>query len=100
MSVVRINAMSIPAERAEEFLTRFAARPHQIEHTDGFEGFQVLRPADDRTTWLVVTQWRDAESYEAWYAARPQRDPGSVTYADGWELWAFDVVEAAESATA
>lgn len=98
MSVVRVNAMGIPEGQGRDFVEAFSARPHLVENTDGFEGFQVLRPTDGRTTWLVVTQWRDAAAYEAWYATRPERDPDTVTYADGWELWSFDVLEQASPA--
>ena len=100
MSVVRINAMTMKDGHGEDFLHRFSARPHTIEHADGFEGFQVLRPLDDRSTWLVITQWRDSAAYESWYAGRPHRDPDSVTYAEGWELWAYEVVETASPASA
>lgn len=93
MSVVKINALQISEGGGEEFLDRFSARPRKIEHVDGFEGFQVLRPSDERTTWLVVTQWRDEAAYDQWYAGRPARDPESITYADGWDLWSFDVIE-------
>lgn len=93
MSVVKINAMQIPADKGEEFLERFSKRPHRIEEVDGFEGFTVLRPNDERGIWLVVTRWRDDAAYQAWYGQRPARDPKSVTYASGWELWSFDVLE-------
>ena len=93
MSVAKINALRIAEGCGDEFLQRFGKRSGAIEHMDGFEGFQVLRPSDDRTTWLVVTWWRDEAAYESWYSGRPQRDPDSVTYADGWELWSFDVLE-------
>ncbi len=58
----------------------------------------MLRPNDDRHTWLVVTQWRDTAAYESWYGARPPRDPATVTYADSWQLWSFDVLETATPA--
>ncbi len=93
MSIIKINAMDIPEGQGEVFLERFAQRPHRIEASDGFEGFQVLRPSDERATWLVVTRWRDEAAYEAWQAGRPHRDPGSVTYATGWDVWSFDVIE-------
>jgi heme-degrading monooxygenase HmoA len=28
--------------------------------------FELLKPIDDRTTWLVVTRWRDEAAFEAW----------------------------------
>lgn len=98
MSVVKINAMQIPEGKGEEFLERFSKRPHKIEQVGGFEGFKVLRPNDERGTWLVVTEWRDDDAYTAWYGERPARDPQSVSYATGWELWSFDVLEDAKPA--
>ena len=48
MSVVRINAIDVPAERAEEFEARFAARAGEVSSSPGFEAFELLRPSDDR----------------------------------------------------
>ena len=70
MSIVKINAISVPAERADMMAQRFAARAGEVGKSEGFEEFQLLRPADDRTTWLVYTRWRDEESFEAWRAAQ------------------------------
>ena len=92
MSIVKINALDISEGHGEEFLARFSARPGNIEKADGFEGFQVLRPTDSRATWLVVTRWRDEAAYDAWFNKRPPRDPKTITYADGWDVWSFDVV--------
>ncbi len=97
MSIVRINAISVPAERSEELAARFAARAGQVEKMDGFEEFQLLRPTDGRQTWLVYTRWRDEASFEAWVQssafqhghARPEGQQGPV--ATGSELWSFDV---------
>lgn len=63
MSVVRINAIDVPPERADEMARRFAARAGEVEKADGFEEFQLLRPTDDRTTWLVYTRWRDEAAF-------------------------------------
>ena len=100
MSVVKINAIEVPAERADEMARRFAARAGEVEKSEGFEEFQLLRPTDDRTTWLVYTRWRDEESFQAWLASRafvhghtqhghteggePQRPVGT-----GSELWSY-----------
>ena len=48
MSVVRINAITVPAERAEELERRFAARAGQVSGSPGFEAFELLRPSDER----------------------------------------------------
>jgi heme-degrading monooxygenase HmoA len=97
MSIVRINAITVPAERADEMAARFAARAGQVEQTDGFEEFQLLRPSDDRETWLVYTRWRDEDAFLAWAQsgafqaghARPEGPKGPV--GTGSELWSFTV---------
>jgi heme-degrading monooxygenase HmoA len=70
MSVVKINAITVPAERADQLAARFAARAGQVGRSEGFEEFQLLRPTDDRTTWLVYTRWKDEESFQAWMASQ------------------------------
>ena len=66
MTVIKINALTVPAEMGDEVATRFAARAGAVDGFDGFEGFELLKPTDDRTTWLVVTRWRDEAAFEAW----------------------------------
>jgi heme-degrading monooxygenase HmoA len=66
MTVIKINALTVPAEMGEEVARRFAARAGAVDGQEGFEGFELLKPVDDRTTWLVVTRWRDDASFEAW----------------------------------
>ncbi len=110
MSIVKINAIEVPAERADMLAQRFAARAGEVGKADGFEEFQLLRPSDDRTTWLVYTRWRDEEAFEAWRSSQafggthgggagahggPQPQGGPV--ATGSELWSF-LVEQREAA--
>jgi heme oxygenase (mycobilin-producing) len=66
MTVVKINAITVPADSGDELARRFAARAGAVDNQEGFEGFELLQPTDGRTTWLVVTRWRDEESFEAW----------------------------------
>jgi heme-degrading monooxygenase HmoA len=95
MSVVKINAITVPADKADEMAARFAARAGQVEQSEGFEDFQLLRPDDGRETWLVVTRWRDEDAFNAWVQSRafsqghaqPQGAGGPV--ATGSELWSF-----------
>ena len=101
MSVVKINAIDVPAERADEMAARFAARAGQVERADGFEEFQLLRPADSRTTWLVYTRWRDEETFQAWVGSQAfqrghahSEGPGGPV-ASGSELWSYQVVQTA-----
>ncbi|MGP7999338.1 MAG: antibiotic biosynthesis monooxygenase family protein [Streptosporangiaceae bacterium] len=66
MTVIKINAITVPADSGDELARRFAARAGAVDDQDGFEGFELLKPADERTTWLVVTRWRDEDSFQAW----------------------------------
>lgn len=66
MTIIKINAITVPADSGDELARRFAARAGAVDNQDGFEGFELLQPTDGRTTWLVVTRWRDEESFETW----------------------------------
>ena len=69
MSVVRINALTVPKERAEELEARFAARAGEVSSSPGFEAFELRRPADDRDVYLVYTRWRSDEDFQAWVSS-------------------------------
>ena len=66
MSVVKINAISIPEGMGPELETRFAARAHAVDDQPGFERFQLLRPVAGDTRYFVVTQWESEEAFQAW----------------------------------
>jgi heme-degrading monooxygenase HmoA len=67
--VIKINAITVPEGSGDELAKRFAARAGAVDDQDGFEGFELLQPTDDRTTWLVVTRWRDEEAFNAWVSS-------------------------------
>jgi heme oxygenase (mycobilin-producing) len=69
MTVIKINAITVPADSGDELARRFAARAGAVDDQDGFEGFELLKPTDERTTWLVVTRWRDEEAFQAWLSS-------------------------------
>ncbi len=69
MTIIKINAITVPADSGDELARRFAARAGAVDSQDGFEGFELLKPTDERTTWLVVTRWRDEESFQAWLSS-------------------------------
>ena len=101
MSVIRINAITVPEGSGDELARRFAARAGAIDSVDGFEGFELLRPTDDRRTWLVVTRWRDDAAFDAWVGSqafehghkRPEGSAAPVAVAS--ELWSYEVAERA-----
>jgi heme oxygenase (mycobilin-producing) len=98
MSVVKINAITVPKERADELVARFAARAGQVSGSPGFEAFELLSPADERETFLVYTRWRSEDDFQAWMNSpafqeghRAHGTQGPVSTQS--ELWSFDVVQ-------
>jgi heme-degrading monooxygenase HmoA len=68
MSVVKINAIHVPAGQGAELEKRFAARKHSVDGSKGFEGFQLLRPVKGDDRYFVVTTWDSEESFQDWAA--------------------------------
>lgn len=102
MTVVKINAITVPADSGDELARRFAARAGAVDSQDGFEGFELLKPTDERTTWLVVTRWRDEAAFQAWlhspafghgHRSAAERGgggaPGPVGVSS--ELWSYEI---------
>lgn len=69
MSIVKINAISVPEGAGPELEKRFAARQNAVDSAPGFEGFQLLRPVAGEERYFVITRWADEESYNAWREA-------------------------------
>ena len=69
MTIIKINAITVAADSGDELAQRFAKRAGAVDDQDGFEGFELLQPTDDRTTWLVVTRWRDEDAFNAWVSS-------------------------------
>jgi heme-degrading monooxygenase HmoA len=100
MTVIKINAITVPADAGDELAHRFAARAGAVDGAPGFEGFELLRPTDERTQWLVVTRWADQASFDAWTqsaafahghqgASAPAAHGGPMSTAS--ELWSYEV---------
>jgi heme oxygenase (mycobilin-producing) len=101
MTVVKINAITVREGSGDELAHRFAQRAGAVDDADGFEGFELLRPTDDRETWLVVTRWRDEEAFNAWVASPAFAHGHRGSLGGGEErpvgrhseLWSYDIVE-------
>lgn len=101
MSIVKINAITVPGEHGDEVARRFGERAGAVDGMDGFEGFELLRPTDDRETWLVVTRWRDDEAFQGWIRSPQFADGHREALARGSdapealpisaELWSYEV---------
>ncbi|MDO9380074.1 MAG: antibiotic biosynthesis monooxygenase [Nocardioidaceae bacterium] len=102
MTVIKINAISVAEGSGDELAHRFAARAGAVDGQEGFEGFELLQPTDERTTWLVITRWRDEETFQAWlsspsfahgHRSQSERDGGDAPKPVGMhsELWSYAV---------
>ena len=95
MSIVRINALTVPPGAGDDLEARFRKRVGEVEKMPGFEGFELLRP-DEGDTWYVYTRWESVEAFQAWVEsesfsrghARTSENP--VAHASA--LLAFDIV--------
>jgi heme-degrading monooxygenase HmoA len=68
MTIIKINAITVPTD-GDELARRFAARAGAVDDQPGFEGFELLKPTDERKTWLVITRWADDKSFQAWVSS-------------------------------
>lgn len=98
MSVVVINAITVPADRVEMFEQRFAARAGEVSGMPGFEAFELMKPTDGRDVFLVYTRWESQEAFRNWMSS-PAFQHGHQQHAEGGpvgsasEVWMFDVIQ-------
>lgn len=102
MTLIKINAITVASDSGDELAKRFAARAGAVDGQSGFEGFELLKPTDDRRTWLVVTRWADEESFQAWVnspsfghghrsAEERAGEPAPSHVGVSSELWSYEV---------
>ena len=94
MTFVSITALTFPPGAQGEIEKRFADRKKAVDAAEGFQGFELLRPAFGEERYFVMTRWDSREAYQDWSSARPtgghdddQRRGMSV------ELLGFEVVQ-------
>ncbi len=103
VTIIKINAITVATDSGDELAERFAQRAGAVDGQDGFEGFELLKPTDERTTWLVLTRWRDDDAFNAWvsspaFGAGHQREAqpddqgaGPRPAAMASEIWSYTV---------
>ena len=103
MTVIKINAISVPKGIGSEVASRFAARAGVVDGTEGFEGFELWEPKDGRDQWLVVTRWLDDASFEksrssgqAAHAHKPKEGVTEKPLNLSAELWHYSVSVASQ----
>ena len=95
MSVVAINALTVPEPARPELEKRFAERKHSVDDAPGFEGFQLLRPVAGGDQYFVYTQWATREDFEKWRAYRKSahESMGKKPVTESANLLEFEVVD-------
>jgi heme-degrading monooxygenase HmoA len=107
MTIIKINAITVPAD-GDELARRFAARAGAVDDQPGFEGFELLRPTDERKRWLVITRWANDESFQAWVSSpafghghrgATDQPAGADTPRVGMssELWSYESADGSSS---
>lgn len=99
MSIVKINALTVPEEMREQLEQRFASRAGMVESSDGFEWFELLRPVEGTDKYLVYTRWRSEEDFQKWMSGsmRPGggHSGGGQPAATDSSAWSFEVIQQA-----
>lgn len=106
MSYVAINVLTVAEGAGGTLEERFAARQGAVDSAPGFEHFELLRPLEGTSDYLVYTRWRSEADFTAWrgsqafgqgHASASGRPEGTRPAATGSTIWAFEV---AQSSTA
>jgi heme-degrading monooxygenase HmoA len=102
MSVVKINAITVPKDKQQRFEERFRGRAGAVESTEGFEWFELLRPIEGNDQYLVYTRWSSEEAYQAWQSSQDfdrahsgGGDTLAPAAAQSSHLWSYEVLETA-----
>lgn len=109
MAFVAINVLTVPADRRETLEQRFAGRAGEIDQMEGFQHFELLRPAptdlgppgsepQDEDRYLVYTRWDSEAHFRAWLESQQFQHGHAQSSSDGpaataSTLWTFEVAE-------
>ena len=98
MSVVKINAITVPREDVDEFVRRYRTPAEEMPDAAGFEGFELLEPDDDRSVFFVLTRWRSNADFVAWtkspdFAARHVRHQAGGPIGTTSEILSFRIIK-------
>jgi len=63
--IVAVNRIFVKPAYRDAFEERFKTRVRLVESMPGFVRMEILRPVEGED-YLVMTWWKDRESFEAW----------------------------------
>jgi heme-degrading monooxygenase HmoA len=96
VSIVVINAVTVPEDRHSTFEGHFAAMAGSVIGVPGLEAFELLQP-DEGNRYLVYTRWASQADFEAWRGsahfaeAHGHADDGAARNRN--EVWRFSVLQ-------
>lgn len=94
MAYVAINVLSVPEGAGPTLEERFAGRAGAVDSSPGFEHFELLRPVEGTTDYLVYTRWATEADFVAWRDSQGAgHGGGGKPAASGATLWTFEVVQ-------
>lgn len=104
MSYVVINAITVPSDNKDEFERRFANRAGEVSKAEGFEAFELLRPASDAAAdrYFVYTRWASKDAFVGWMSSaafgQGHKGDGSTKPAGtGSEVLEYEVIQREEA---
>ena len=109
MSYVAINVLTVPEGAGATLEQRFAARQGSVDSAPGFEHFELLRPLEGTSDYLVYTRWRSEADFTAWresqsfgqgHAQASGRPEGARPAATGSTIWAFEIAQQSDGTAA
>lgn len=109
MTFVAINVLTVADGMGETLEQRFAGRAGEVEQMEGFQHFELLRPApsdlgppsaepQDAHRYLVYTRWDSEAHFRAWVESSQFQRGHAQASSDGpaataSTLWTFEVAE-------
>jgi heme-degrading monooxygenase HmoA len=68
-----MSRLRVPAERADELVAAFRRRAHLVEGAEGFVDLQVWQSDRDSEELVMVSRWRDRDSFKAYMRSDAHR---------------------------
>ena len=60
------NRVRVAPGWGEQFEERFRQRAGQVDRQPGFVRMQILRPADEKSPYVVLTTWESEAAFNNW----------------------------------
>ena len=68
-----MSRLRVPAERADELVAAFRRRAHLVDDAKGFVDLQVWQSDRDSEELIMVSRWRDRDSFKAYMRSDAHR---------------------------